>query len=414
MSEVIPPIRHVPAEVLCDIFLLTLPHTRLVGGKSMPIAPWRLALVCRHWRECALVYAALWSSINIDGTVLDTLSSSYATLILEHYPLAALETQILRWPVYTADASHLDTLLELVVRESDRWITARIDGDNVENKWFRSLAPIRGRINRLEKLEFLTTGHNECDLFAVAPRLRGMALTDHSYRIVSLHVVVPWSQLTHLRASWKIETLMEVIRATPNLVSCGLKLWMFYDPLHTPVRITILSKLRTLYVGDDQLFNFLEAPDLRHLFVGGSGFLTVQNPQAAVFIPLLDTLPTLRTLHVSFQPWNSTVDWQRFIAAMTVIESHPVRCPNLVSLRFGWDARGDYTTVLAMVESRWHGTGSFTLWSVRIVDFGGNLDAGTVPARFQELREDGLDVVVMNGYSGDVLLCTEDPDIIPP
>ncbi|KAJ7762860.1 hypothetical protein B0H14DRAFT_3594394, partial [Mycena olivaceomarginata] len=301
----------------------------------------------------------------------------YAALISEYYPLAALESQIARsgdaalkvsllWPVYTADASHLDTLLEPVMCESNRWITARIEGDNVEDKWFRSLAPIRGRITRLERLKFVTTGLNKCDLFAVAPRLREIVLTDDSDRCVSLPVVAPWSQITHLRATWKIEILLKVINATPNLVSYGLNLWLTsYDPLPTPVRPTVLPRLRTLYVGDDRLFDLLETPDLRHLFVGGVGLmysapaflrrsgchltsLTAQNPQAAVFIPLLDTLPTLRALHVSFQAWYSTADRQRFVAGMTVVEPDPVRYPNLVSLRIGWDARGDYTAVLAM------------------------------------------------------------------
>ncbi|KAJ6569046.1 hypothetical protein B0H19DRAFT_1256726 [Mycena capillaripes] len=145
MSQSLSPIQRVPAEVLCDILHFTLPHKRRVGAKNIPIAPWRLALVCQHWRQCALAYAALWSFINIDGTAVDAQSSSYATLISEYYPLAALETQIARsgdvalkvslhWPVYTADASHLDTLLELVVSESDRWIAARIEGDNVDDK----------------------------------------------------------------------------------------------------------------------------------------------------------------------------------------------------------------------------------------------------------------------------------------
>ncbi|KAJ6569047.1 hypothetical protein B0H19DRAFT_1256727 [Mycena capillaripes] len=257
-----------------------------------------------------------------------------------------------------------------------------------------------------------------------------MVLADGHYRCVSLPVVAPWSQITRLRATWRVETLLEVIRATPNLGSCGLELWRTsYDPLPTPVRPTILSRLRTLYVGDDQLFNFLETPDLRHLFVGGVGLmnsapaflrrsgcnltsLTVQNPQAALFIPLLDTLPALRALHVSFQAWNSTPDRQRFVAGMTVVEPGSVRCPNLASLRIGWDARDDYTAVLAMVESRWHGAGSSTLRSARILDFGGNVDVSSVPARFQELREKGLDVVVANGYSRDLVFCTEDPDMI--
>jgi hypothetical protein len=98
---------------------------------------------------------------------------------------------------------------------------------------------------------------------------------------------------------------------------------------------------------------------------------------------------------------------------MTVAEPAPVRCPNLASLRIGWDARDDYTAVLAMVESRWHGAASSTLRSARILDFGGKIDVSSVPARFQELREEGLDVVVANGYSRDLLLCTEDPDMIP-
>ncbi|KAJ6447803.1 hypothetical protein C8R47DRAFT_999689, partial [Mycena vitilis] len=54
-QSVISPIRRVPAELICEIFLaVSLPDDAV----NKP--PWYLGHICRSWREYALAYSCLW------------------------------------------------------------------------------------------------------------------------------------------------------------------------------------------------------------------------------------------------------------------------------------------------------------------------------------------------------------------
>ncbi|KAJ7112101.1 hypothetical protein C8R44DRAFT_558189, partial [Mycena epipterygia] len=62
---IISPVRRVPAEVICEIFFLTLPWTRCIQGRSVNQPPWCLGHVCRSWRNTAIAYPALWRFLDI-------------------------------------------------------------------------------------------------------------------------------------------------------------------------------------------------------------------------------------------------------------------------------------------------------------------------------------------------------------
>ncbi|KAJ7721868.1 hypothetical protein B0H16DRAFT_1386024, partial [Mycena metata] len=64
-SVVLSAARRMPAEILSEIFSLTLPPIRRIDKKTMEQPPWRLGHICRRWRAAALGYFPLWSSITI-------------------------------------------------------------------------------------------------------------------------------------------------------------------------------------------------------------------------------------------------------------------------------------------------------------------------------------------------------------
>ncbi|KAJ7927353.1 hypothetical protein B0H13DRAFT_1598736, partial [Mycena leptocephala] len=53
---VLSPVHRLPAELLCDIFALTLSGSDCI----MPEPPWALGHVCGSWRQLALAYPRLW------------------------------------------------------------------------------------------------------------------------------------------------------------------------------------------------------------------------------------------------------------------------------------------------------------------------------------------------------------------
>ncbi|KAJ6595056.1 hypothetical protein DFH09DRAFT_1024921 [Mycena vulgaris] len=81
-------VRRVPSELLCEIFLLTSPHTRLIAGEATTQPPWYIGHVCRLWRDAALSYPLLWTNIEIH--LCPSLSFK------ANYPLSMVETQLLR------------------------------------------------------------------------------------------------------------------------------------------------------------------------------------------------------------------------------------------------------------------------------------------------------------------------------
>ncbi|KAJ7847317.1 hypothetical protein B0H14DRAFT_2446176, partial [Mycena olivaceomarginata] len=58
---VLSPVHRLPAELICDIFALTLSGCDCI----MPEPPWALGHVCGLWRQLALACPRLWSSVTI-------------------------------------------------------------------------------------------------------------------------------------------------------------------------------------------------------------------------------------------------------------------------------------------------------------------------------------------------------------
>ncbi|KAJ7715835.1 hypothetical protein B0H16DRAFT_263173 [Mycena metata] len=417
-NAVLSPIRRIPTEILFHIFLLTLPHTKRVPGvmgrkQNIPAPPWRLGHVCKHWRDCALAYRRLWSTIHVDTVVTTS----------ETYDVLALETQLsrssysllhvsFRWPAYESGShSRLCALARALVPSCDRWLTAKLSWTPDDHSMVEILSGIRGRLPVLKQIEFISCGHgddpDECDVLTNTPSLREVILTDIKYNIPSLPISAPWAQITCLRANFGFRYLLKILRASPNLEDCGLSLVEGSSPPSVPTLLADLPRLRKLCVTDTRLLRCLTTPSLQYLgLLGGplddvlpfisrvgcrlAGLSAHHRCHSVSLILLLKSLPTLSSLSVDMN--NDPL-----LTALTACDSLPVICPDLQSLSLSLDVPARTTTLSDMLESRWR---TSPLKSVHVFDYS-IPGIQVLPERLQMLKNQGLKIVLNRTVSFD-------------
>ncbi|KAJ7479495.1 hypothetical protein FB451DRAFT_1395082 [Mycena latifolia] len=101
----------------------------------------------------------------------------------------------------------------------------------------------------------------------LTPNLREVFLTDTSYAYNSHPIAAPWAQITRFCARLGAAHHLDILRAAPNLLECGL---VVLDSDAEPAPgIAVLPRLRRLYVDDGRLLPSLSAPKLGYLFLHG-------------------------------------------------------------------------------------------------------------------------------------------------
>ncbi|KAJ7041648.1 hypothetical protein C8F04DRAFT_1079595 [Mycena alexandri] len=446
------PVSRIPPEILCDCFRRTLPHARIIRGTfhntRVPTAPWRLAHVCRDWREAALQDAQLWSSIHISSTAAPSPFSKI-------YALPALETQILRSGSAPLDIFlrwvHVDDMgplllrfAELLVDHSVRWRSLKFIWDEGMEDILLTLSRVRGRLPLLESVQIRSPFASHLDIgdvFTIAPQLQEFILTScaPNINVPWRPFSAPWQQITHLRAHFVIdgeESLkISILQNIPNLVDCGIL--MDDVIMASQSSIIVLPCLRRLFVSRGWVLSFLETPKLEYLFVKPqedhlilpflrrSGCqltgLKVFQSSSPNLIHLLTHLPTLAHFEISFyQPHNKpTAPLFHAMAASTAAST--MLCPHLESMcidlfppelelfRNG-PASHIYRAVAAMAESRWANG------SLKRLRFHAHTDthAGMPVDRFNALRGQGLDILVFNDRYSNSEEMILNPDMICP
>ncbi|KAJ7194531.1 hypothetical protein GGX14DRAFT_475987, partial [Mycena pura] len=256
---ILSPIRRVPMELVCTIFEMASAQNRVKFGTP----PWQLGFICRSWRQYALSYPLLWSSV----TVYPCSSESKIQQLL-----AQLQTQLSRatnasldihWSCVTRAPD--SRLLGLILPHSNRWRNVSF---HVINKcrldW---LLPTSGKLNRLETLEVENFGATTFpDVFTTAPNLGRVVLTpSRSIRRTPVYlksIPIPWGQITHYRGEFPGARQLDFLQAAPHLSNCALKIAEgsnFIPPTNTTV----------YWYADALPYHFLHSASLLHAYATG-------------------------------------------------------------------------------------------------------------------------------------------------
>jgi hypothetical protein len=267
-TAVLSPIRRVPPELICEVFAWTLPFTGRVAGDAVNQPPWYLGHISRPWRDIALAYPTLWNSITLPDSRLDPHQSTPT--------LASVETQLLRsanaslavdftW----SNAFDVTPFLDMLLKHSNRWASIRLFCDpDSRILLFDLLQPIKGRLSRLNKLEFISdpgdTFDVSSDVFSIAPSLREALFAEPSFNRYSSPLLLPWRQITRYRGIFKVQQQLEALRVAPNLIECGIGFQEWGGPPLDDASIT-LPHLHRLYVERGEFLAHLTAPKLKYL-----------------------------------------------------------------------------------------------------------------------------------------------------
>lgn len=198
------PVRNIPAEVLCEIFLAHIHDSRYERGPFYMKGPWVTSQVCGWWREVSLTCAPLWSYIDINGRDETDLDSPF----ISSNAVRAWISRCGNTPLHITchgmgyqRAQTYDTeVIGILTDVSERWRSANIE---VPPHHLNLLDRVKGRLPLLYRLHLhlrrgqIERDHPMVDAFADAPQLRVVSLT----RVNPTFVALPWAQILQYTSS---------------------------------------------------------------------------------------------------------------------------------------------------------------------------------------------------------------------
>ncbi|KAJ7619783.1 hypothetical protein DFH06DRAFT_1482828 [Mycena polygramma] len=337
------PVRRAPAELICEIFVLTLdsPDGSTINELGYT-PPWYLGQICRSWRRWAVAYPRLWTHITIPSSPTPSGDrSTFETLLLR-----SANTSLNVYWTNGIDRLRIEPqLANMAVAHCSRWGTLRLDIWGDARDALDWLLPVKGFLPSLTRLE-LHGGDTIPDFCPVAPSLRQVLLTDWNLSSLSPSVQIPWSQITHYRGEYREALQLDILRGAPKLVQCSISYrGRSADPL-TPVE---LPQLQRLYIRKPRFLDHLKAPSLKELyctyihqddipvllsFVRRSDYLLQKLVLTSCyssldFIALLRALPSLT--YLLLQPDSSAEEQIDLFRELEITGTSPALCPNLIS-----------------------------------------------------------------------------------
>ncbi|KAJ7679128.1 hypothetical protein DFH06DRAFT_505587 [Mycena polygramma] len=350
LRAIIAPIRCMPAELLYEVF------SWLGAGDSR--TPWRLAGVCQSWRALAVTYGPLWSAITLPS------------LLAPDYTLLKLETQLCRsgnaaLDIRFEEHTGVFKMVQMVVEQCHRWRSLHLTlfGSSVYELgalWHRTDT---SSFPRLETLEIVDRYHATTipDVFALAPLLRRVILTDKDFRYASAPLVLPWRQITHYRGFYLLERHIEILTAASNLQECSI---CYGKPDEIPFNNSIaLPHLRRLRTNNLDILRHLSAPVLEDLVLSRAELsqetllpvvglkrltlLTCYNTE--VLISIILNLPVLEYLFVATGRLPTPA---ALFNGLAIKDPASPPCPSLTSIVHGYGGNFAPKAFFAMARSR--------------------------------------------------------------
>lgn len=399
-------IRRLPDDVLSEIFLAGLDENLLVKEclshfSNMRRAPWIFTTVCSRWRNVALSFPRLWSTITLqldrrrekDPDAVHT--GFLLKLLLERsasHPLN-IGLQILDLDTFVPEAH--ETIIQLLLPSSCRW---KCGVFNLPLSLFQSLSPIKSSLGALQALSIrildYIPGEGELDLISTffAPNLRTLKCFNLDF---PLDFTLPRDIV---RYEWNCgrgrpfaSRHLDVLRQTINLEEATLDCSMasIGGPGESPL---CLPKLRRLYIETyDQidnrngpchtlLFHNIIVPALEDLRMDlwdlraqtGCIFSLLHRSRCPLktlaldveyltgweLIQMLELVPTLTTLDISV--WAGGEEGERqgicdeVVARLTRRSGNAEYLLPVLSTLHMHSMPGDHTAFVEMIESRCH------------------------------------------------------------
>nr|GAT52891.1 predicted protein [Mycena chlorophos] len=265
LNAVLAPIRRLPAEIIGEVLLAAFEdHRRQTRAASW--APWRLAHICRSWRNVALRVPRLWAKIVVFNGSCSSATLGRRQLALEEQLARSSCTPItleISWsePAGGLTTRHHDTrLVELVVAHCERWEHLQLDVLGDSDFFFSLLEPAQNRLLALHTLSCQGSGSISvgCDMFLDAPKLARVL-----YMVGEGYVRLPWAQLRSCYLGQSPR--MGGLGSAHQLVVLELDLGYGERP-GTNAVVTLPNLLHLRVWGGTGLQN-LTAPLLRSLFI---------------------------------------------------------------------------------------------------------------------------------------------------
>ncbi|KAJ7451489.1 hypothetical protein B0H11DRAFT_2075830 [Mycena galericulata] len=349
-------INRLPPEILSLVFSFCLRSQkrieRLASTNVKSDSPWLVGHVCALWRKISVSSQSfkLWARPIITPSLNQSLSQ--LNVQLSRSGNAKLH------PCIRGDSPQRLPHPELLVsmcKTSNRWASFLFSFDWTLAALQPPLAPVKGNVGQLDELAIegvwgdgssvLAEG-DRLDAFAIAPRLRMLSFVDICEPASTL--ILPWHQLTHLRALTSGHEHLAVLNLCPNLV---------YAHLDTPVSVR-LKQLRKLHLVNGEFLRIMSLPVLEEIVLERMvtesdallsllSLLRRDHPplssislfHGALVTPTLSTVleenPNVTTLSIYIQK-TDTDAVNEFISRLEIAPIHTACfAPNLATLELG-------------------------------------------------------------------------------
>ncbi|KAJ7157478.1 hypothetical protein C8R46DRAFT_1114619 [Mycena filopes] len=403
------PLRRIPLELLCEIFVLSVDASDDVERAEVP---WHLGHICQTWRRSALAYPHLWTDI----TIRDALAPIEAQLLRSgSAPLTV------RWSGIENTGN--PGLADLIIPHCGRWRRLKIHSHRLDDsdalEW---LNRAKGHLDQLTTLEIIDgAGAVIPDIFLAAPNLHCILLNDAEFAESCPALTLPWAQLTHYRG----KCMLQFFEAAQNLQVCSFGDGFDDDDLARSNSLITLPWLRRLSIPVSRSVSRLKAPVLDELAFSYSwpqslpSIISFLDRSCASltklvlfyctigleFIIFFEALPALTDLFLEDITTGSYQDHSPLFAALTLSATSSL-CPRLTTLEYGYHAvppSAVLDSFFAMTRSRFAQGHSSRLRRLCIFDVYESPPPDQIILQVERLCEEGLDAAFFQGLEAQEL-----------
>ncbi|KAJ7056928.1 hypothetical protein C8F01DRAFT_1372254 [Mycena amicta] len=251
LTTVLAPVRRIPNEILCEIFLWAAKH-------HGDLAPWRLGHISSHWRAVALSFPPLWSSFAVHDRCADRPNVRKARLAAQLTRSANAPLSIRLWWTEQSEETEA-SLIRTLVSQSPRWRKLMVCPSGDADAFFSLLQPVKWRLGKLEKLhcQLYSRLRKSVDIFLHLPNLQHL-----NFMVQHNNLRLSWDQVVYCYMEGLLCEHLENLGEAHNLVDLHLN--VDHEGLIHGSMVT-LPNLRRLYIIRTEGLSHFTAPKLEGL-----------------------------------------------------------------------------------------------------------------------------------------------------